>query len=84
MQYVKLLKDHKDRPGATAIINSIEKWWAAADQEVFIAAVVLNPFFKTTLFTNHISLTNVGIHTLLECLWLHFLVEKCSCSLIHK
>ena len=72
MQYTKLLEDDEDRPRATAIINSIEKRWAAADQEVFIAAVVLNPFFKTIPFANHISLTNAGIHTLLERLWLRF------------
>ena len=76
MQYTKLLEDDKDRPGATAIINSIEKQWAAADQEVFIAAVVLNLFFTTIPFTNHISLTNAGIHILLEHLWLHFLGGK--------
>ena len=76
MQYMKLLKDHKDRPGATAIINSVKKQWAAADQEVFIATVVLNPFFKTTPFTNHIPLTNAGIHTLLEHLWLCFFGEQ--------
>ena len=72
MQHTKLLEDDEDRPRATSIINSIEKRWAAADQEVFIAAVVLNPFFKTIPFANHISLTNAGIHTLLECLWLCF------------
>ena len=38
--------------GCTAIINSIEKRWAKAEQEVFIATVVLNPFIKVTPFSS--------------------------------
>jgi hypothetical protein len=37
--------------GATAILESIEKRWAKADQDVFIAAVLLNPFVKASPFS---------------------------------
>ena len=78
MQYLKRLVGHDDKPGAAANIASIEKWWATADKEVFIAAVILNPFFKTTPFSNHISFTHAGIHLLPECPWLCFFSGSCD------
>lgn len=55
--------------GATAIIDSIEKRWACADQELFIASVILNPFYqsieKCLVFTNLPFLNKAGIHALL-------------------
>ena len=44
-------QDPADYAGCTAVIDSIEKRWAKADQDVFIAAVVLNPFFKREPFS---------------------------------
>jgi hypothetical protein len=41
--------EDKDHP-VTAVINSIEKRWAKADQDLFIACLFLNPFIKTSLF----------------------------------
>ena len=49
MQY-KSMVDPEDMVGCTAIIKSIEAQWATADQEIFIAAVVLNPFYQSTPF----------------------------------
>ena len=43
-------EDDANIPGCTAILDSIKKWWAKADQDVFIAAVILNPFIKTSAF----------------------------------
>ena len=55
--------------GATAIIDSIEKRWACADQELFIASVILNPFYqsieKCLVFANLPFLNKAGIHALL-------------------
>jgi len=41
--------EDEDHP-VTTIINSIEKQWTKADQDLFIACVFLNPFIKTSLF----------------------------------
>jgi hypothetical protein len=71
MQY-KSMTDPEDVVGCTAIIESIEARWATANQEIFIAAVILNPFYQSTLFAALQFLTNAGIHLLLTRLWEHF------------
>ena len=57
--------------GATAIIDSIKKQWVCANQELFIASVILNPFYQSTekclVFTNLPFPNKAGIHTLLAC-----------------
>jgi hypothetical protein len=42
-------EEDDDHP-VMAIINSIEKRWKKADQDLFIACVFLNPFLKAWLF----------------------------------
>jgi hypothetical protein len=71
MQYQKLT-DEDDLVRCLAIIESIEQRWIVADQEIFIAAVVLNPFYQCTPFAAHPFLNNAGIHTLLCHLWIRF------------
>jgi hypothetical protein len=44
------MTDPEDVEGCTTIIESIEACWATADQEIFIAAVVLNPFYQSMPF----------------------------------
>jgi hAT family C-terminal dimerisation region len=59
--------------GCTAIIDSIEKRWAKAEQEVFIAAVVLNPFIKVTPFSSQSDfLAPANILALLKRLYSRF------------
>jgi hypothetical protein len=59
--------------GATAILESIEKQWAKADQDVFIAAVLLNPFVKASPFSPQVPfLTRAGVLSLMKCLYLRF------------
>jgi hypothetical protein len=41
--------EDNDHP-VTAIIDSIEKRWKKADQDLFIACIFLNPFLKMSLF----------------------------------
>jgi hypothetical protein len=44
------------------ILGSLEKRWAAADQDVFIAAVVLNPYIRNRWFATGVQeLTPVGL-----------------------
>ena len=58
------------------ILNSLEKRWAAADQEPFIAAVVLNPFFCGDFLGRDIALTPIGLCNMLKRLqWRVFRVE---------
>jgi hypothetical protein len=53
-------------------MDSLEKRWKVADQEIFIAAVVLNPFYQCAPFAAHPFLNNAGIHTLMRHLWIRF------------
>jgi hypothetical protein len=58
------------------ILHSLEKRWAAADQEPFIAAVILNPFLRGDFLGRHISLTPIGLCNMLKRLQLRvFRVE---------
>ena len=75
MQY-QSMTDPEDVVGCKAIIESIEARWATADQEIFIAAVVLNPFYQSTPFAALQFLTNAGIHSMLGRLWGRFFEEE--------
>ena len=66
-------QDPGDYAGCTAIIDSIEKHWAKADQDVFIAAVILNLFFKCGPFSSKArSWSEASILALLQRLYKHF------------
>lgn len=71
MHYRKMT-DPEDKEGCAAIMDSIENRWQKADQELFVAAVILNPFFRTTTFAPLPILNNAGIHSLLHSLWTRF------------
>lgn len=64
--------DEEDLTGCQAIIASLERRWAVSDQETFISAVILNPFYQCTPFAAHPFLNNAGIHTLFGHLWTRF------------
>lgn len=55
-----------------AIIDSLEKRWSKCDQDVFLAAVILNPLYRIKPFTRLRKFTNAGIVTLLVKLWDRF------------
>ena len=44
-------KMDQDPVGCDAILNSIEARWNKSDQEVFIGAVLVNPFYRSMPFT---------------------------------
>ena len=71
MQY-KAMTDPEDLARCNTIISSIERHWAKADQEIFIAAVILNLFFRTVPFATLSFLNNTGIHSLLLRFWHRF------------
>jgi hypothetical protein len=63
-------KDPADIPGSDAIIDSIKKRWVKADQDIFIAAVLLNPFIKNMPFSSQVRLlTRAGILGLMKHLY---------------
>jgi len=70
------MTDPEDVVGCTAIIESIKAQWATADQEIFVAAIILNPFYQSTPFTALQFLTNARIHSILGRLWQHFFEEE--------
>ena len=58
------------------ILDSLEKRWAAADQEPFIAAVILNPYLRGDFLGREIALTPIGLCNMLKRLqWHMFRVE---------
>ncbi|KIM77322.1 hypothetical protein PILCRDRAFT_12140 [Piloderma croceum F 1598] len=56
-------------------MNNIKKRWGAADQEIFITAVILNSFYQNSPFAPLHFLNNAVIHALLNHLWRHFYNE---------
>jgi hypothetical protein len=73
MQYREMNDaDMDDLEGTQPIINSIEQRWAKADQELFIASVIINPLYQSTPFAPLSFLNNAGIHALFAHLWKRF------------
>ncbi|KAG2359137.1 hypothetical protein BDR07DRAFT_1361392 [Suillus spraguei] len=52
-----------------AIIDSLKKCWSKCDQDVFLAAVILNPLYRIKHFTRIRKFNNARIMTLLVKLW---------------
>ena len=68
MQY-RNMTDEEDLDAVHAIMESLEEHWAVADQQIFIAAVIVNPFYQGMPFAQLFFLNNAGIHALLGHLW---------------
>lgn len=62
----------EDATARTAILNSLEKRWLAADQDVFIATVIVNPFFQASPFAPGPRFIVARIKTLLSSLYTRF------------
>jgi hypothetical protein len=71
MQYQNMT-DEEDLDTANAIMESLERRWAVADQQIFIASIILNLFYQGRPFAQLYFLNNVGIHALLGHLWSRF------------
>ncbi len=66
-------KEPEDAPLRDAVLKSLEKRWAKADQDVFIAATICNPFSMAGPFVldeNYFSYSAVG--RLMKRLWTRF------------
>ena len=51
------------------MLEALEARWAKADQDVFIAALILNPFHKTSAFNPLSCLAPGSVFALMRCLW---------------
>lgn len=54
-----------------AVLASLEKRWKKSDQDIFIAAVILNPFIRKEAFAKRF-INNAGVYALLSRLWTRF------------
>ncbi|KIJ14387.1 hypothetical protein PAXINDRAFT_40906, partial [Paxillus involutus ATCC 200175] len=70
-RYFKL-SDNVDSAARTAVLDSAERRWSHCDQEVFIAAVIINPFYRVAPFNNISLTTRAGLAALFTRLWLRF------------
>ena len=57
---------HEEDDVQLEVLGSLEKRWAAADQDPFIAAIVLNPFLRGDFLGRHIGLTPIGLCNMLK------------------
>ncbi|KAL4062767.1 hypothetical protein J3A83DRAFT_4088843 [Scleroderma citrinum] len=56
----------------SVIVNNLEKHWEKNDQKVFVAAVILNPMYKTRPFAQICKFIHASIYLLLVKLWKWF------------
>ncbi|KAG1752181.1 hypothetical protein EDB19DRAFT_1627844, partial [Suillus lakei] len=64
--------DEFDLVARNAVLESAERRWAQVDQEVFIAAVIVDPLYKDKPFKNIPLTTRAGLMSLFSCLWTRF------------
>jgi hypothetical protein len=84
-EYTCLLKEDPTHEDAIhVIINSIEKRWSKCEQDVFIAALVLNPQYKTAPLAKIATFNNAAILALLNRLWLRFNQAPAPASLFSE
>lgn len=72
LQYQNLRTTHGDQTACDAILNGLKKRWLNTDQDTFIAAVVLNPFFKHRPFKPLQRFRPASIYELFITLWTRF------------
>ncbi|CAA7262560.1 unnamed protein product [Cyclocybe aegerita] len=65
------LNMNEDPMGHDTIITSLELRWSKADQELFISAIVINPFYCSLPFSENASfMTVTRLESLLSRLWM--------------
>ncbi|KAG2047405.1 hypothetical protein BDR06DRAFT_1031109 [Suillus hirtellus] len=63
------IENHADLAACTAVLASAECHWGQCEQEVFIAAVIINPFYKILPFKKIPLTTHTGLVVLFRHLW---------------
>jgi len=69
-------KMNQDIIGRDAIIKSIEMRWSKSDQEVFISAVLVNQFYRTTPFASLLVFSKAYIRVLFTKLYGRFFSDQ--------
>ena len=59
----------EDLVGRDAILDSIELRWHKSEQELFIVAVIVNPFYRNRQFARLPIFNNAGICVLFVRMW---------------
>lgn len=74
MLYVQFrgFEDEDEATIRATMLSAIEARWAKVDQDVFIAAVILNPVHRTRPFSPLNILTTGGVYSLFLRLWKRF------------
>lgn len=67
---------NQDTEGRDAILASIEKRWEKSDQEVFVAALLVNPFYRVQPFATLDRFSLANINALFRRLYLRFFKEE--------
>lgn len=63
------LKEEQDATVRIAVLESLERRWLNSDQDIFIAAVILNPLYCCAPFSLLPRFTKIGIQTFLGRVW---------------
>jgi hypothetical protein len=64
-----------------AILASLKKRWKAADQDVFIMAVFLNPYICRHCF-NHTALTEANLYNIVACIFECIFSQKADLDML--
>lgn len=64
--------------------QSLETRWKKADQDIFIAAVILNPLYRLKAFAPLPALTRAGVTILIERLWQRFYPGQTANDLLQE
>ena len=65
-------KETDERSMRATMLSAIESRWLKVDQDVFVAALILNPFHKISAFQPLHFLTTGGVYGLMRRLWVRF------------
>lgn len=71
-----MLINTEDLKACDAILESIERQWLKTDQDVFVAGILLNLFYKAQPFHVAPFSTVAELYNLLHCLWRQFYYES--------
>ena len=86
MMNYKDLQDQRggDRVACNATLVSLEKRWSNLDQDVLIAAVILNPFFKHKLFKLLPRFQPANIYHSFLRLWNRFFPKESTPAVLYQ
>jgi hypothetical protein len=73
-----------EQPLRNEVIHSLEKWWATADQDVFVLSLVLQPWIRGHCFSNRDGLSHIDLFNMAERIFKHVFKEDPDCFIFMK